>query len=72
MTKGAVYQFSGWAFPEMASFATAAGNATAARVVRISGAVMAVRGSDQKPETELGGMPLGTVGSFLITSVGAI
>ena len=30
------------------------------------GAVRAVRGPDARPDPELGGMPLGTVGAFVI------
>lgn len=39
----------------------------AARMLRIEGSVGAVRGSDARPDIELGGMPLGTVGKFVIT-----
>lgn len=63
-TKGSIYQLVGWVFPEepIAN--------QAARVLRIGGAVRAVRGPDTKPETELGGMPVGTVGAFTIVSRG--
>ena len=54
-TKGAVYQLSGWALPDEA------GNLTGVR-----GSVMAARGLDAKPDTEPGGMPVGTVGAFII------
>jgi hypothetical protein len=60
-TKGASYDLVGWVFPEepIAN--------QAARVLTIRGSVRAVRGPDARPATELGGMPVGTVGAFLIT-----
>ncbi|WP_297324637.1 hypothetical protein [Nitrosomonas sp.] len=51
----------GWVFPEEPI------TNNAARVLKVSGTVRAVRGTDAKPETEPGGMPLGTVGYFTIT-----
>jgi hypothetical protein len=63
-TKGAIYQLAGWVFPEL-PIANAAG-----RILSIRGSVRVVRGSDTKPETELGGMPVGTVGTFVIVSRG--
>lgn len=60
-TKGAVYTLLGWVFPE------APGQAGASRVLSVRGAVRAVRGPDARPETELGKMPVGTVGAFVIT-----
>jgi hypothetical protein len=59
-TKGAEYKLVGWVFPgEILN--------GAARAVSIRGSVRAVRGPDARPEPELGGMPLGTVGGFVIT-----
>ena len=63
-TKGAIYQLSGWLFPEL-PIANAA-----ARVHSVRGSVRAVRGPDTKPGTELGGMPVGIVGIFVIVSRG--
>ena len=60
-TKGAIYQLVGWVFPELP---TASG---AGRVLSVRGSVRAVRGTDTKPEVDLSGMPLGTVGAFVIT-----
>jgi hypothetical protein len=34
----------------------------------VKGSVLAVRGPDTKPEIELGGKPIGTVGTFIIVS----
>jgi hypothetical protein len=59
-TKGAVYELAGWVFPSEVRNG-------AARVVSIRGSVRAVRGPDVRPDVELGGMPLGTVGAFVIT-----
>ncbi|MBD2065991.1 hypothetical protein H6F93_00285 [Leptolyngbya sp. FACHB-671] len=55
--KGAFYTLVGWAFRGKDD-----------KVVRIQGSVLAVRGSDARPDVELGGMPIGTVGAFIITS----
>lgn len=63
-TKGAVYQLTGWVFAEE-PIVSGGG-----RVLSVRGAVRAVRGPDAKPEVELGGMPLGTVGSFVISRAG--
>ena len=63
-TKGAIYELCGWVFPVL-PLTNAAG-----KVLSVRGSVRAVRGSDTKPGTELGGMPVGTVGSFLIVSRG--
>jgi hypothetical protein len=60
-TKGAVYSLVGWVFPEEPM------GEGSARVLMIRGSVRAVRGADTKPELDLGGMPLGTVGAFVIT-----
>ena len=59
--KGAIYALYGWVFPEEPI------TNNAARVLRVSGTVRAVRGTDAKPEIEPGGMPLGTVGYFTIS-----
>lgn len=61
-TKGAIYQLVGWVFPEQPI------QNNAARVLSVRGSVRAVRGPDTKPENDLGGMPVGTVGTFLIVS----
>jgi len=58
-TKGAEYHLSGWVFSEPAA-------PGAGRVTAIYGAVRAVKGPDARPGLELGGMPLGTTGSFVI------
>lgn len=63
-TKGAIYRIFGWIFP--VEPITSGG----ARPLSIRGTVWAVRGPDAKPDTELGGMPAGTVGSFFIVSRG--
>jgi hypothetical protein len=58
--KGTIYELVGWVFPEL-PIANAAG-----RVVSVRGSVRAVRGPDTNP-AQAGGMPLGTVGAFVIT-----
>lgn len=63
-TKGAIYQLVGWVFPDEPI------QNDAARVLSVRGSVRAARGPDTKPEIELGGMPVGTVGAFTIVSVG--
>lgn len=63
-TKGAIYQLVGWVFPQEPI------ENAAARVLAVKGAVKAVRGPDTNPSTELGGMPLGTVETFVIVSTG--
>ena len=60
VTKGSVYELLGWVVPE-APIANGA-----ARVLRVEGSVRAVRGPDTNPGIELGKMPVGTVGSFVI------
>lgn len=55
-TEGSEYQLIGW------EFAGADG-----KVESVRGTVRAVRGPDLSPETELGRMPVGTVGAFVIT-----
>ena len=53
---GAMYKLSGWAF-----------RGEGDKVEKIEGCVIATRGSDARPDVELGGMPIGTVGAFVIT-----
>ena len=60
VTKGAIYKLVGWVFPEDPVVQGAG------RVLSVRGSVWAVRGPDTKPEAELGGMPVGTVGTFVI------
>lgn len=55
--KGAVYKLLGWAF-----------RGADDKVAKVEGSVIAVRGPDARPDVELGGMPIGTVGAFVITS----
>ena len=55
--KGASYKLFGWAF-----------RGEDDKVAKVQGSVIAVRGSDIRPDTELGGMPIGTVGAFTIAS----
>ena len=57
VTKGAEYQLIGWAF------AGADG-----KVESVRGSVRAVRGPDSSPGTELGRMPIGTVGAFIMAA----
>lgn len=54
--KGAEYELTGWAFA-----------GTDGKVESVRGSVRAVRGPDSNPSTELGRMPVGTVGAFSIT-----
>jgi hypothetical protein len=54
--KGACYALVGWAFQDKDG-----------RVAKITGSVRAVRGTDAKPDQDLGGMPIGTVGLFTIS-----
>lgn len=58
ITKGAIYELVGWVFAEEPIVNNAG------RVLSVRGSVRAVRGPDSSPETELGRMPVGTVGSF--------
>jgi hypothetical protein len=60
VTKGAIYRLFGWVFPEEPVVQGAG------RVLSIRGSVWAVRGPDTKPDIELGRMPIGTVGAFVI------
>ena len=55
VTKGAEYQLSGWAF-----------RGSDGKLESIHGSVRAVRGPDSNPKFELGKMPVGTVGAFMI------
>jgi hypothetical protein len=56
-TNGAIYKLLGWAF-----------RGEDDKVSKIEGCIIAVRGSDASPNLELGGMPVGTVGAFIITN----
>lgn len=58
--KGAVSRLSGWAFPQLPI------TNGAARVSSVKGAVWAVRGTDANPAAEPGGMPIDTVGTFVL------
>jgi hypothetical protein len=58
--RGVVYDLIGRVFPEEPI------QHGAARVLRIQGAVWAIRGPDVQPEIELGGLPVGTIGVFRI------
>lgn len=55
-TKGAEYQLTGWAF-----------RGPDGKVESVRGSVRAVRGPDTKPDVELGKMPIGTVGAFVLS-----
>lgn len=55
--KGASYKLFGWAF-----------RGEDDKVAKVQGSVIAVRGSEVRQDIELGGMPIGTVGAFTITS----
>lgn len=59
ITKGAIYQLFGWVF-----------RGQDGRVESVHGSIRAVRGPDATPETELGGRPVGTVGSFIMVRSG--
>ncbi|MGH8547997.1 MAG: hypothetical protein ACRERU_05255 [Methylococcales bacterium] len=60
LTKGAIYQLIGWVSREQPVINQGG------KVPSVRGSVRAVRGPDTKPETELGGMPVGMVGAFAI------
>lgn len=60
--KGMVSELTGWVFPELPFSAE-----TAARVLSVRGSIRAVRGTDAKPHEDPSGMPLGTVGAFVIS-----
>lgn len=55
-TKGAEYQLVGWVFRD-----------DNGKVKSVAGSVRAVHGPHARPDFELGGMPVGTVGAFEIT-----
>ncbi|MDQ3329393.1 MAG: hypothetical protein M3552_01860 [Planctomycetota bacterium] len=55
VVKGAEYHLTGWAIPGKDG-----------KVQEVRGAVRAARGPDAAPNTELGRMPVGTVGAFVI------
>jgi hypothetical protein len=55
--KGASYKLLGWAFRGEDDY-----------VAQIQGSVIAIRGSDNRPEIDLDEMPIGTVGAFTIKS----
>lgn len=63
-TKGAIYNLFGWIFSEQPI------TSGAARPNVIRGSVRAVRGPDSKPDFDLGGLPIGTTGSFVIVGKG--
>jgi hypothetical protein len=58
--KGAIYKIRGWSNPLTSEQVNPS---------QIQGSVLAVRGADSKPEIELGGMPIGTVGAFVLTLI---
>ena len=58
-TKGAISKLVGWVFPRVIENG-------AAQVATVRGSVWTVRGPDARPELDLSGLPLGTVGSFVI------
>lgn len=60
LVTGMVSQLVGWVTPELP---VANG---AARVLSVRGSIRAVRGTDAKPEVDPSGVPLGTVGAFVI------
>ena len=62
--KGVLYELFGWPFPKL-PIVSRAGD-----MWRVQGSVKAVRGPDAKPEFDLAGMPIGTVGTFVIISRG--
>lgn len=62
--KGAAYELFGWAFPKLPI------ESGAAPVLKVQGSVKAVQGPDARPELDLSGMPIGTVGTFIIISRG--
>jgi hypothetical protein len=60
--KGMVSELTGWVFPELPSSSD-----SAARVLSVRGSIRAVRGTDTDPEHDPSGLPLGTVGAFVIS-----
>jgi hypothetical protein len=59
-TLGAVSQLVGWVFPELPL------HDGGGKVLCVRGSIRAVRGTDIRAELDLSGMPLGTVGAFVI------
>lgn len=59
--KGMVSELTGWMFPDLPIV-----NA-AARVLSIHGSIRAVRGTDANPGIDPSGIPIGTVGAFVIS-----
>ncbi len=55
-TKGAIYKIIGW-YPT---------SLNGIDQLNVCGSVLAVRGPDSSPEKDLGGMPVGTVGTFIL------
>jgi hypothetical protein len=66
VTMGAVYELTGLLYPQLQS-----GAPVAARIGNVRGWVKAVQGPATNPNIELGGLPVGTVGAFVIVSLGA-
>lgn len=62
--KGMVSQLVGWVEPEQPVVHGAA------RVLQVHGSIRAVRGTDKDPGKDPSGMPLGTVGAFVIARAG--
>jgi len=58
--KGMVSRLVGWVFPQLPI------QNGAARVACVRGSIWAVRGPDTRPDIDPSGMPLGTVGAFVI------
>ncbi len=65
VVKGTISELVGWVFPEN-PISTGAG-----RVKSIQGSIRAVRGSDIDPTQDPGGVPLGTVGAFMVVVSGS-
>lgn len=59
--KGMVSRLVGWVFPE-GPVLNGGG-----KVLSVRGSTWAVRGTDDKPDVDPSGMPLGTVGAFVIS-----
>ena len=66
VTMGAVYELTGLLYPE-----SQRGASGAARISNVRGSVKAVQGPTTNPAIELGGLPVGTVGAFVIVSLGS-
>src|SRR6185295_8015199 len=56
-TAGSLYELTGWAIPDASG-----------ELAEVRGSVRAVRGPDANPTVDLGGMPVNTVGAFVITT----